>query len=217
VAERVPPGRGGRLWLRARLEATRRGADLLDRKRQFMRRELTRLDAARAQAARAFESACVDADRWTMRALAVGGASDVAYAAAPVVGRSSAEVSWRNTMGVIHPDEPNCRFAELPSSEAAAANAAVAPAAAAARLALATAAAASAAEASFRVLTAELHATERRLRALEHHRIPALERALNALELRLEELERDERVVTRWAKNQREQALREPLEGSARP
>ncbi|MGA8296609.1 MAG: V-type ATP synthase subunit D, partial [Acidimicrobiales bacterium] len=52
---------------------------------------------------------------------------------------------------------------------------------------------------SFRVLTAELRSTNRRLRTIEHHRIPALEDALRVLNLRLEELEREERVVSRWA------------------
>jgi vacuolar-type H+-ATPase subunit D/Vma8 len=56
---------------------------------------------------------------------------------------------------------------------------------------------------SRRVVNVELRATERRQRAIERHRLPALEEALARLELRLDELERDERVVARWAQQRR--------------
>jgi vacuolar-type H+-ATPase subunit D/Vma8 len=114
------------------------------------------------------------------------------------------EIPWRNTMGVLHPGVPQCSLPLLAPVEAAAANAAVAPAAAAAREALEAAVAYSAAERSYRVLEAELRATDRRRRGIEHHRLPALEEALRRLELRLDELEHEEGVVRRWAKGRQE-------------
>jgi V/A-type H+/Na+-transporting ATPase subunit D len=199
LPEQVPPGRAGRLWLRGRLATARRSAELLDRKRQLLRHELRRLVSQRDETERRWAAACAEAERWGLRAGALGGAVDVALAASAVSGRSSVEVTWRNTMGVRHPDDPRCDLAVLPPAEAAAANGAVAPAAAAYRRALEASVAHGAADTSFRVLSAELNATERRQRAIEHYRIPALEGELRQLELRLDELEREERVVTRWA------------------
>jgi V/A-type H+-transporting ATPase subunit D len=203
MAERVPPGRAGRLWLRGRLEATRRSADLLDHKRQLMRRELNGLASTRDATELAWKSACSEAENWGRRATALGGADDVALASRTVAGRATVEVAWRNTMGVVHPDEPRCVPAELAPADAAAANAGVAPAAAAYRRAIEAAAAFGASSSSFRIVQAELIATERRLRAIQRHRIPELEGALHRLDLRLDELEREERVVTRWAKRRR--------------
>jgi vacuolar-type H+-ATPase subunit D/Vma8 len=47
---------------------------------------------------------------------------------------------------------------------------------------------------------AELQATQRRLRGIERHRVRPLQDALRTLDLQLEELEREERVVARWAR-----------------
>jgi V/A-type H+/Na+-transporting ATPase subunit D len=217
-----PPGRAGRIWLRARLESARRGVDLLDRKRQLLRRELERLALHRDEALSNWTNAAAAADLWGVRATALGGVSDLAPAIASVAGRSQVEVPYLNTMSVIHPGEPRATLAELPRVEAAAANAAVAPAASAYRRALQAAAAAAAADTAFRVLDTERQATERHLRAIERRRIPSLEAAIRDLELRLEEMEREERVVTRWAK-QRRDAERASLggglesDGHARP
>jgi vacuolar-type H+-ATPase subunit D/Vma8 len=135
--------------------------------------------------------------------MALGGASDVATAAAVVAGRARVDLAWRNTMGVRHPDVSRNEPAVLPSLDAAAANAAVAPAAAAYRGALEAAVAHAAVDMSLRVVDVELRATERRQRAIERHRLPDLEEALARLELRLDEFERDERVVARWAQRRR--------------
>ena len=77
MPERVPPGRAGRLWLRARLVATKRSADLLDHKRQLMRSELTRLASTRDEAGLAWKNACSEAERWGLRATTLGGALGV--------------------------------------------------------------------------------------------------------------------------------------------
>ncbi len=203
MAERVPPGRAGRLWLLGRLASARRSVELLDRKRKLLQREDARLsalcDATRAR----WETACAEAETWGLRATVLGGASEMALAAAPVAGRARVDLTWRNTMGVPHPDVSRSEPAVIRSADAAAANAAVGPAAAAYRRALEAAVAHAAAEMSRRVVAVELRATERRQRAIERHRLPALEDDLARLELRLDELERDERVVARWAQQRR--------------
>jgi len=200
MAEQIPPGRAGRLWLLARLASAGRSLELLDRKCQLLRRELAGLTEARQQRRAQWIASYDDAQRWGLRARTVGSASDVALAAAAVGGRGRADIPWHNTIGVVHPGDPNCSLPTLDPREAAAANAAVAPAAAAYRQALEAAVAHAAIEEAARLLEAELTATERRRRAIEHRRLPALQGALVRLELRLDELEREERVVGRWAK-----------------
>ena len=112
---------------------------------------------------------------------------------------------WRNTMGVRHPDDARCALPELPPATAAGGNAALAPAAAAHRDALTAAVDAAVAATALRSIATELAATQRRLRALERHRIPLLERSLRELAFALEEHEREERVTTRWAAHMREE------------
>ncbi len=200
MAERVPPGRAGRLWLLNRLAFARRSLELLDRKHQLLLRDLSGLRQARDEARGRWEQTCAEAERWGLRAVALGGESDVALAAASVAGWAQVEVPWHNTMGVLHPGEPRCDLPELPPTEGVAGNGAVAPAAAAHREALAAAATYAALDRSHHLLNRELRATARRRRAVEHHRIPSLESALYRLELRLDEVEREERVVGRWVR-----------------
>jgi V/A-type H+-transporting ATPase subunit D len=207
VAEPVPPGRAGRLWLLGRLAAAERSAELLDRKRQLLLNEQHRLALRRAETGRRWKEACADAERWGLRAQVLGGASAVAMSASSVAGRSDVELTWLNTMGVRHPGDARCTLAQLAPAEEAAANAAVAPAASAYRKALEAAAAHAVAETSWLLLDAELRTTRRRQRAIERHRLPVLRDALQQLELRLDELEREERVVARWARERRQGRL----------
>lgn len=203
MAEPVPPGRAGRAWLRQRVAFAERSLELLDRKQALLRHELADLAARHEPARLAWARSCAQADRWGLRADA-SGVSDVRMAAAAVAGQAAVDVPWRNTMGVRHPVAPRCVPAVLPAVEAAAADAAVAPAADVYRQALSAAALYAALDRSLLVLTAELRATERRRRAIEHRRLPFLLDALARLELRLDELERDERVATRWSAQHRE-------------
>jgi V/A-type H+-transporting ATPase subunit D len=173
--------------------------ELLDRKRQLLQRELDRLAERREETRRAWIAACEEAERWALRAAVLGGSTAMTHAASPVAGQGTVAVPWRNTMGVSHPDDPHCTLPLLGATAAAAGNSAIAPAAAAFRRALEAGVAHSAADSSFVLLDRELSATRRRLRAIERHRVPVLEEALGRLELRLDELEREERVVTRWA------------------
>jgi len=210
VPEQVPPGRAGRLWLRGRLASARRSMKLLDRKRQLVRRERDRLAELREETHRRWVVSCHEAETWGLRASILGGAADVTLSSAAVAGRASVEVTWRNTMGVRHPDDPRCALPTLAPADSAAANSAVSPAAASYRRALEAGVAYAVADTSFALLDVELRATERRLRAIERRRVPLLEEALRRLELHLDELEREERVVTRWAQHRRQGKLGGP-------
>jgi len=200
VAERVPAGRAGRLWLSARIAGARRSLELLDRKRQLLRREHERLARHRLETAEEWARSCAAAEEWALRAAVLGGTAALTPTGDETTGRGQVEITWRSTMGVRHPAEAHCILPKLAPTVAAAANAAVAPAAAAHRRALEAAATHAAVECSFAAIDAELSATDQRVRAIEHRRLPALEETLRSLELHLDELEREERVVSRWAR-----------------
>lgn len=199
MPERIPPGRAGRLWLAGRIATAARSVELLDRKRQLLRRTYDRLHLAVEERRRAFDAAGREAARWGLRAAALGGESDLAAVARSVAGTASVTVSWTNTMGVVHPEDARCRMPELPAIDVAAGNAASAPTVAAYRAALAGAVAMAVAESACALVGDELRLTQRRLRAVKQHRLPALTTALDRLEATLDESERQDRVVERWA------------------
>ncbi len=199
MAEHVPPGRAGRLWLVERIDTATRGVELLRQKRQVLRREQRRLSLMAEQTGAAWTSAATHAEHWGGRAAALGGSGAVRLAASDSAGRGTVAISWRNTMGTRHPDEARCELPTLTPSVAAASNAAVAPAATAYGAALRAAAEHAVASAALREVEIELASTQRRLRAIEHHRLPALQAQLHDLVLRLDELEREERLIARWA------------------
>lgn len=64
---RVPPGRAGRMWLRARLDVAERGVALLEQKVRILGDERRRLRALTADTGRDWERACLDARTWTLR------------------------------------------------------------------------------------------------------------------------------------------------------
>ncbi len=192
---RHPPGRAGRLWLHDRLRTARHGADLLRRKQDVLRREERRLAALEERTGAAWERRCRDAEEWVVRALVLGGREALERAALGD-GPAEADVRWRSSMGVTYAGEASCR---LPAPTAMEGPSALGFAAQAYRLALDAAVQhAAAADAHARVAT-ELAATARRLRAVRDRWVPRLEAALGALDLRLDEAERDEVVRVRWA------------------
>jgi V/A-type H+-transporting ATPase subunit D len=198
VALRLPPGRAGRLWLLHRIDAGRRGDEVLDQKRQALVREELRLRAEAADAEADWRRSAADAHRWLDRAAVLGGERGLDLARFHAGGPAEVEVTWRSTLGVRHPVE--ARIA--PVAEAASAltgTAALAPAAEAHRRALAAAARHAVASASHRRVAAELALTARRLRTIERRWLPEHEAALQELEIRLDEEEREESGRIRWA------------------
>ena len=203
MAERVPAGRAGRLWLLERIAAGRRGVDLLDRKRQLLRREYDRLVLLAEERRRSWTDACAEAQRWGLRVAMLGGSGEIALAAGAIAGRAEVSLSWRNTMGAEHPEDARCTLPEIAPADIAAGNAALGPAVTAYRRAIDLAVAVAVAEAARQRIERELRATQRRLRGIERRHMPALESALQTLELQLEEREREDRVITRWAQQRR--------------
>ena len=102
----VPPGRAGRLWLTRRLAVARRGADLLDRKLQVLRRELDRRRDSAARAAAEWEHRRADADGWLLRAALLGGERAIRLAAADTF--AEVMISHAATMGVRYPADATC-------------------------------------------------------------------------------------------------------------
>jgi V/A-type H+-transporting ATPase subunit D len=199
VAEQSPPGRAGRPWLLERIATATHGADLLREKQQLLSRERRRLVQYREEAARAWAETTAEVDCWSTRADALGGTAALRLVGAAKAGQAEVSISWRSTMGVLHPDEARVVTPSLSGWDMAAVNAAVAPTAESARRALEAGARHAVAESALRAVEAELISTRRRLRAIEHHRLPRLEGQLHALLLQLDEVEREERLVTRWA------------------
>ena len=199
----APPGRAGRLWLRERLDAAQRGAELLERQRRLLLAEEERLARAAEETGSDWAEATARARRWDVRVAVLGGTPAALRTAAPVSGRAEVEVAWHDTAGVHRPREARCRLPTLDAAELAAADGATAPAAEAFRRAVEAAAAHATAQRAYDEVAAALASVRRRVRALEHHRIPALQEAMDRLVLQLEEREREERVVTRWAQRTR--------------
>lgn len=204
MAERVPPGRSGRLWLVAHLASAQRGRDLLDHKHQLLRREHERLSVVVATWRKAWDEALALAQRWSLRAGILGGTAVTALFARAVAGEARVTISYANIMGVSHPDDARCDFPVLARTAGVAANTAFEPAAQAHRDAVTAAVQAAVAETALRRIADELLATRRRLRGIERHRIPALELASRTLQLRLDEIEREEQIVTRMARKRRQ-------------
>jgi V/A-type H+-transporting ATPase subunit D len=200
-----PQSRAGRRWLISRIATARRGAELLDRKRQLLQREQTRLALEHDATLRHFEEAFAATEAWSARAAVLGGQSELSIACSAVPERAVVNLTWRNSMGVLHPSGAGCSFPALPPLQSAAFNAALAPAAQAACDALDAAVAHAVADHAFRRVDAELSATTRRVRAIERRRLPALEDALRRVEQRLDEVDREERVVARWARSRQRQ------------
>jgi V/A-type H+-transporting ATPase subunit D len=203
VSEQIPPGRAGRLWLLDRIAAARRGADILDKKRQLLLREQQHLAGMREAAFGVWQDSCREAEEWGLRAGVLGGRAGVDLVASGTAARATADVVWHNTMGVVHPETCDVQTPGLSPEELAGSNSAMAPAAGAYSRALVAGAAYGVVDRAWRAISAEVLVTRRRLRAIERHRLPELEAALASLELRLEETEREERMVTRWAAQHR--------------
>jgi V/A-type H+-transporting ATPase subunit D len=198
MAEQTPPGRAGRPWLLERIAIATHGVDLLGRKQQLLSREHRRLLQLREEAARSWAAASSEADRWATRVEAISGATTARLVGASTQGCAEVTITWRNTMGALHPDEARVVVPALDPMNRAV-NAAVGPSSDAHQRALDAAARQAVVESALRAIETELVSTRRRLRAIERHRLPMLEGELRALTLRLDEVEREERLVTRWA------------------
>lgn len=192
------------MWLVRRLQTARRGAELLDRKRQALLREQARIRREAEDARGAWEQAAADATLWSTRAAMLDGAERLQLLARHVEGRASLRLSWSNVMGarlpsaqqVLLPDPPPLSALGGSSAAVGLARACVAATRAAARCA--------AAERAEAELSAELRRASRRLRALQQRLIPQHEQALARLDIALDESQREQAARVRWLTRRRE-------------
>jgi V/A-type H+/Na+-transporting ATPase subunit D len=194
---RVPPGRGGRLWLQHRLTVAATGASLLDQKLRILHAEARRLALAAGRTATTWEETIREADTWLLRAALLGG--ERAVRLAEVGGEADVSISWALTMGVRYPMEATCRVPAPPPDAVPPTSAAVVAARRACEAALDAAVQHAVAEAAARVLAAEESATRRRLRAINERWIPLLTTALTEARQVLEQQEREDDIRLRWA------------------
>jgi V/A-type H+/Na+-transporting ATPase subunit D len=189
---RVPPGKAGRLWLVHRLAVAERGRDLLDRKRQALLAHERGLRAEAGAARAAWIEAVAGAERWMARARTAEGEARIDLLLAYAGGGAEADVAWSRLMGVAHPAGAWVRPAGVADLAGLGAGAALLCAADAYAHATKAAGREAAARAALERVAAELALATRRLRALDKRWIPAERAALAALELSLEESEREE-------------------------
>ena len=198
MALRIPPGRAGRIWLVRRLDVARRGAELLDRKRQVLLRELARVRTEAADAERAWHDAAAQVALWSARAAILDGPGRLELLARHVQQPASLELSWTNLMGARLPSVERIDLPDPPPLSALGGSSAtvlLARACADATRAAVRYVALQRAEAE---LSAELRRAARRLRALQNRWIPQHEAALASLDLALDESQREQSARARW-------------------
>ena len=198
MALRIPPGRAGRIWLVRRLDVARRGAELLDRKRQVLLRELAQVRTEAADAERAWHDAAAQVALWSARAAILDGPGRLELLARHAQQPASLELSWTNLMGARLPSVERIDLPDPPPLSALGGSSAtvlLARACADATRAAVRYVALQRAEAE---LSAELRRAARRLRALQNRWIPQHEAALASLDLALDESQREQSARARW-------------------
>ncbi|HUY70600.1 MAG TPA: V-type ATP synthase subunit D [Gaiellaceae bacterium] len=203
---RAPSGRAGRPWLVRRLETARRGADVLDQKRRALLRLERQLGDLAVATGDEWNTAAGAADTWLRRALVVGGEGAFSLACFYSSGEPQVDINWRKTLGVVYPADAEVILPDPANLSSIGGGAALVFAAAAHRRALEAAARHAAASGALRQVEAELRATIRRLRAVERRWIPTYETALAALELSLDESEREQGARVRWVLRHRDKS-----------
>ena len=190
----VPPGRAGRLWVDRRLQAARRGAELLDRKLGILQAELSAHRESAELTRQQWERCCADADRLLLRAALLGGQRSIRLAASGNI--AEVRISYAVTAGVRHPAQGTCTIPERltwarpATSEARKAHEAALDAAVSHAVAVA----------ALRLIEAEATMTRYRLHAIKDRWIPRLEQARTEIMLALDELERADQARLRRAR-----------------
>jgi len=198
MALRIPPGRAGRTWLIARLEVAQRGAELLDRKRQVLLGEQARVRAEAERARQDWNEAAARMETWSSRAGIIDGAARLELLARHARDRASLELSWLNFMGARIPHADAVDVPEPPAVSALGGSSAAVLLARASCEAARAATRFAIAERAESELSAELGRAARRLRALRERWIPQHEQALAALDLALDEGQREQAIRVRW-------------------
>lgn len=185
-------GRAARLELHRQLQVARRGAELLSRKRQALLAERRRLQDAAAASWAQWTQAVVEAERWLTRAALLDGADAMARIASYTQSAPELTVAWEPLMGVLRPRIVGFEQGPAPHVSSLGGSSALHYAALAYRRATRAAAEQAAARIALERISRELATVARRARAIERRWIPRHESDLAALELSLEETEREE-------------------------
>jgi V/A-type H+-transporting ATPase subunit D len=184
--------------LAARLAIAKRGADLLDRKRQALMHEHARVHVEAVEAHRAWRRELDEAERWSARSLMLDGAGRLDLLARHATMSASLALSWSNAMGAQLPSVDRVSVPEPPLLSALGGSSAAVLAARAWREAALAAARCAVAERAQTELSTELARATRRLRALENRWIPEHKRAFAQLDLALDENQREQATRVRW-------------------
>jgi V/A-type H+/Na+-transporting ATPase subunit D len=196
---RIPPGRAGRLWLRDRISAARGAADLLDRKRRELETELHRMGTIAQRRERDWRAKGAEAEQWLDRVDDTGGDRALRVAAALEPDPSEVRLDWQRVMGVHYPTDFHLTLPPTPTVASLDGGAALEFAIEAYKAAVTAAVAHAVARTAEERIRTDLDRTIRRLRALRLRAIPAHDEALRALEVRLDEKDREEAVAARWS------------------
>jgi V/A-type H+-transporting ATPase subunit D len=189
----VPPGRAGRIWLVRRLQTARRGADLLDRQLRILEAELTRRQAAAAEAAARWDQCQAAAQAWLLRTAMLSG--ERAIRLADDGHAAELTISYATTMGIRYPSGSACSIPPAQTWDGPV----MARTRQAYRAALAAAADHAAAAKALAMVEDEVRTTRYRLRAVQDRWIPRLDQALADVTFTLEELERADAARLRLA------------------
>jgi H(+)-transporting ATP synthase subunit D len=194
-------GKAARLALRRQLAVARRGAELLSRKRQALLAEQRRLRGEAAASGAEWTRAIAEAERWLARAALLDSADETARIASYARRAPELTVAWEPLMGIVRPRVAGLEQGPATDVCALGGSSALHYAALAYREATAAAAEQAAVRIALERVTRELASVARRARAIERRWIPRHEAELAALELSLEEAEREEaarlRLLTR--------------------
>jgi len=195
---RLPPGRMARLWLGERIEVATRGVHVLEQKAHALVRQRRRLRQHVEETGETWKNALLEADRWFLRAVAIGGSEQLELILSRMPGDAEVRVRWRSLMGVVFPGDVEARTPSVDHIGAVARSAALAPAAAAYRKAVSLALDHAAATRALELVEEELALVRRRLRGLDDRWLPRLRRKLHEVELALSEEEREDMVRSSW-------------------
>jgi V/A-type H+-transporting ATPase subunit D len=174
------------------LAIARRGAELLDEKYRALLRERLRLRPLVAVARGDWDEQAREAERWLLRTALLGGERPLHLFRTLAGPTAHVEVAWHRILGVSCPTEARLTSSPKPEQSPPSAGAAVICAAQAHRRALDAAVRLAVLQGALTRIETELRATALRRNAIERRWIPAHEAALAALEMTLEELERED-------------------------
>lgn len=192
TSSRAPSGRAGRLWLTHRIDVAERAADQLERKIHILSMEIAQQRALSADARQAWERACAEARRWSVRTALIAGEESLRSNASPP---AAVTLAWTNTIGVRHPVSATVEPPKPP--DAVIVTAALAPAREAFTAALHAGVLLAIADATCAALDDARTQTRRRARLLRRRWLPVLEGDLRTLELALEQSEQEDHARLR--------------------